>query len=67
MRGMFKFLAMLGLAAGLSVVPAVGSQGAGALGARQAMVDAELVIGTPDGVIKMDSLAARAVLEQVSR
>ncbi len=67
MRGMFKFLAMLGLAAGLSVVPAVGSQGAGALGARQAVVDAGLVAGASAGAIKTDSLAARAVLELVSR
>gem|GEM_PF-6833055 len=34
---------MLLLTAGLSVVPAIGSQGAGALGARKAHADATIV------------------------
>lgn len=67
MRGTYKLLTMLGLAAGLSVVPAVGSQGAGALDARVAKTDVELIAGeSGDAVVgKADVLAGRIVLEIV--
>lgn len=67
MRGTYKLLTMLGLAAGFSVVPAVGSQGSGALDARLAKADAGLVGGgTGDAAVgRADALAGHAVLEIV--
>lgn len=67
MRGTFKLLTLLGLAAGFSVVPAVGSQGAGALGARQGKVDAELIPGDTATIAAADALVERAVLKVVNR
>ena len=43
MRGLKKTFAMLVLAGGMAVVPAIGSQGAGALGARHVHADAHLL------------------------
>jgi len=43
MRGLTKTFAMLGLAGGLAIVPAIGSQGAGALGERYVHVDSHLL------------------------
>lgn len=43
MRGLTKTFAMLGLAAGLAIVPAMGSQGAGALGERHVHADSHLL------------------------
>jgi hypothetical protein len=56
---------MLALAAGLAVVPAIGSQGAGALGARSLHADAALVGRSADAVEKLrlaDSLVEQQVL-----
>lgn len=46
MRGLMKTCAMLALAGGLAIVPAIGSQGAGALGAGQAQTDSQLLRST---------------------
>ena len=46
MRGLTKTFAMLVLAGGLAMVPALGSQGAGALGERHVHADAHLVRST---------------------
>lgn len=43
MRGLTKTFAMLALAGGLAIVPALGSQGAGALGARHVHVDSHML------------------------
>ena len=46
MRGVTKIFAMLGLAGGLAMVPAIGSQGAGALGEGHVHADAQLLRST---------------------
>jgi hypothetical protein len=43
MRGLTKTFAMLVLAGGMAMVPAIGSQGAGALGERHLHADAHLL------------------------
>ena len=70
MRGISKLLTMLALAAGLSVVPAIGSQGAGALGEHRAHADAQIVSATlgADSVLNAaDTLAQKQVIELASR
>lgn len=59
MRGLTKTFAMLGLAGGLAIVPAIGSQGAGALGERHAHVDSHLL--SAPGAIASLEIADRAV------
>jgi hypothetical protein len=67
MRGISKLLTMLALAAGLAVVPAIGSQGAGALGERRAHADA-LIVADDGGVVRRaDDLAQAQVIKLASR
>lgn len=60
MRGLTKTFAMFGLASGLAIVPAIGSQGAGALGGGHVHVDSQLI----DDSASLSSLrAADAVVQ----
>jgi hypothetical protein len=65
MRGLGKAIAMLATAGGLSVVPAIGSQGAGALGEQHSHADSQLLRGaeTADALHAADRLAAQRVIE----
>ena len=56
---------MLGLAGGLAIVPAIGSQGAGALGARHVHVDSHM-LSSPAMMTSLeaaDHIAEQQVLE----
>ena len=64
MRGFAKVIAMSALAGGMSVVPAIGSQGAGALGEQHSHADSQLLRGeTTDSLHAADQLAAKRVIE----
>ena len=69
MRGFGKTLAMLALAGGLAVVPAIGSQGAGALGETNTGVDSHLLAAADTAVPlrAADDLAQRRVAGLISR
>lgn len=54
MRGFTKTCAILALAGGMAIVPAIGSQGAGALGAGQAPIDSQL-LGAADARVPLRS------------
>ena len=60
---------MLGLAGGLAIVPAIGSQGAGALGERFVHVDSHLVssAATPPSLESADRVVESRVLELARR
>jgi hypothetical protein len=63
MRGLTKTFAMLVLAGGLAVVPAIGSQGAGALGEQHVRVDSQLVgTGSDGGLLAADLIVQRRVV-----
>jgi hypothetical protein len=61
MRGLAKTFATLALAGGLAMVPAIGSQGAGALGEQHAHADSQLLSSTEsrDALHAADQLAER--------
>ena len=64
MRGLAKTFAMLALASGLAVVPAIGSRGAGALGEQHTHADSQLLGPTESRVAlhAADQLAERRVV-----
>ena len=64
MRGLSKTFAMLALAGGLAVVPAIGSRGAGALGEQHTHADSQLVRSTGSTAVlhAADQLAERRVV-----
>jgi hypothetical protein len=65
MRGLSKTLAMLALAGGFSVVPSIGSQGAGALGELDNHADSRILRSAEPrtALDAADRLAARAAVE----
>lgn len=69
MRGFTKTLAMLGLAGGLAIVPAIGSQGAGALGDNHVYADSHLLSPSAEAssLVAADRLVERQVLELTRR
>lgn len=68
MRGNAKLFAMVALAAGLAVVPALGSQGAGALGESRSHDDSHILTSTQSPLVLdvADRLAASRVAEVVA-
>lgn len=64
MRGFGKIFAMMALAGGLAVVPAIGSQGAGALGERHTHADSQLLKSTDShaALQAADALAEQRVI-----
>lgn len=67
MRGSVKLFTMLVLAAGLAVMPSMGSQGAGALTAERNRADAMLTDGAARPLLQADHLAQHLVVELASR
>lgn len=68
MRGRLKFFAMSVLAGGLAIVPAMGTQGAGALGGRHINADSHLVsTGAASSLLDADRLVEQRVLRLTVR